>query len=433
MKKDSMTIEQRSKRSLLVAMLRDAGWTSTLAEEVFESGVDVKPEAIYEYNNKYALLSLEYHAKESFLLFALMPRNKDDQVVFRFYFEHNLEALLKTIIANQSELSAHSYPRIIRQVCAVCNEVFMDLEGEPAFKVEIDNVTTDEDENERATDEIEDIYSEEEKANFSDRYLDEVEDVLDGSIALSRFTQQHLRIAVLVKKALKIEANATLPLLDTKTLLKNSCEWIEQKRCALIVLMPTHDSPRRKPDKGNAYFDPTVKYPDTEGTYPGDESVKVSPHLVYANENALGGLVENDDKIEIFNADKLSDKELQRFVVENVGKLVFRLWGKYHSELLDDTVDLSKVQVNGNLIHSLRIQDLADQLMSMKADKNSAVLKYGDFVKQIQALDEIDFKYLYDEVLAKSFWSVVQKKVPGSMYEQLRNDIVKLYDLKTSS
>jgi peptidoglycan hydrolase-like protein with peptidoglycan-binding domain len=82
-------------------------------------------------------------------------------------------------------------------------------------------------------------------------------------IALHR--SYKLQISNLIKEGLAIDPKT--PDIQEKKF-RNTCEWIENGQCELLILTPTNDSETRCPELGDAYFDKEQKYPSLEGAYP---------------------------------------------------------------------------------------------------------------------------------------------------------------------
>ncbi len=144
--------------------------------------------------------------------------------------------------------------------------------------------------------------------------------------AIAQHRTQQTRIANIIQQGLAIVVDPSKGTRNRDNLLHNSCEWIQQGHCRVVILTPTHDSTTRDPTQGVAYFDPQVFHPNVGGDYPADPAVKVSPHLKYDVANALGGLQPGGLVLEIINPARQSDDEIKGTLIHEVQHDADQTW-----------------------------------------------------------------------------------------------------------
>ncbi len=144
--------------------------------------------------------------------------------------------------------------------------------------------------------------------------------------AIAQHRAQQTRIANIIQQGLAIVVDPSKGTRNRDNLLHNSCEWIQQGQCRMVILTPTHDSTTRDPTQGVAYFDPQVSYPNVGGDYPADPAVKVSPHLQYGTANDLGGLQPGGLVLEITNPARQSDDQIKETLIHEVQHDADQTW-----------------------------------------------------------------------------------------------------------
>jgi len=133
-----------------------------------------------------------------------------------------------------------------------------------------------------------------------------------ASSAQGNAAKEHLKeqenVAQLIEQMRQVKADPSKGYDHVDNLTHNALEWFSPAESSgpplgsvgkqappkveLAVLSMTDDSMTRDRTQGWAYFDPTVKYPRTGGTYPPDASVKTDEHLKYAQPNVHGEFVQ---------------------------------------------------------------------------------------------------------------------------------------------
>lgn len=438
-----MTKEQISERNIFIDKISEGAWNPGTLNTLFESGVKVSPEAHAEYTFNEVYLYLEYHAKERYLSLLIRTKDLENSIQFRFYYGEYLKQALNLIVNFQNKLSPYNYTDLVREMSEVCEDVFLEVEGQPLLRVTYgDKIASDSGfdwqqvnqtdiarlRQEPVNPEIE-VFTENtqpellyEKEEDEDESVDNLLAIIRAANAISQLSLQQLRVAKIIAKALRIEPDLSKDFLNEDNLLRNSCEWIEFGKCELVVLMPTHDGASRDPRRGVAYFDRLVKYPDREGEYPPESSVKDSPNICYRPADSLGGMTNGGKLLEIINLDRLSDSELCQFLIREVQHGIAQRWLAQPLRIGDKTtVDKETTLISGNLINSVRIQNLSEAIASCTSSMDISAGKVQAMFKKARTLDKIDCAFLGDELRSKVFWSLADKNLSSTILNELHN------------
>ncbi len=261
----------------------------------------------------------------------------ENSIQFRFDYGEYLKQALSLIVNFQNKLSPNNYTDLVREMSEVCEDVFLEVEGQPLLRVTYGEKTASDPgiarpPQEPVNPEIE-VFTENtqpellcEKEEDEGESVDNLLAIIRAANAISQLSIQQLRVAKIIAKALRLKPDLSKDFLKEDNLLRNSCEWIEFGKCELVVLMPTHDGASRDPRRGVAYFDRLVKYPDREGEYPPESSVKDSPNICYRPADSLGGMTNGGKLLEIINLDRLSDSELCQFLIREVQHGIAQRW-----------------------------------------------------------------------------------------------------------
>jgi hypothetical protein len=410
--------------SFFVEKVTNAGWLFENLTAFSQDEIVYSSKIQAEYENRQAHLHLELYSQEKYILFSITKDNFRNGVAFHFYFGENLKKVLELILNNQNRLSLDDYTDFIKSISVVCEYVLLEVQGLPCLRISFDETflnpqeiaTTLEPPSMSINADIEQVLDnkleEREDSSFEEeleKQLDDLDIVVDYATALTRFTNQHLRITLIIEEAVKIKPNPLKPLLHEDNLLHNSCEWIVQGKCDLCILMPTHDSKTRNPSRGVAYFDPLVKYPQREGTYPIDSSVKNSRHLRYADVDNIGGITDRGRLLEIFNPDKLSDSDLSRFLIQEIQR----------------SVDCTSL-VSGNIINSIRIQNLYEAINLCLNSMDISAPQILNLFQKIDDLDCFDRMLLSKQEQSKPFFDLAKAKLTNTIYQKLCSAIDRL-------
>jgi hypothetical protein len=102
MRKKELSPEQLAQRETIIQTLADASWIGHPMNEFFEQGLWVDYEAIMDYTNTQARLSLLYNAENNKLELLV---DETWRYIFVIEFEAHLEQVLEILIAQQDRLT----------------------------------------------------------------------------------------------------------------------------------------------------------------------------------------------------------------------------------------------------------------------------------------------------------------------------------------
>jgi hypothetical protein len=321
---------------------------------------------------------------------------------------------------------------------------------------------------------------------------------------------QQARVYSIIDRGLAATVDPARGTFDFTNLLHNSAEWITHNNCSVVVLTPIHDSATRNPPE-IGYFDPTVEWPRSGGTYPLDSAVVDDPHIRYEDPGDIGGMSPGGAELSIVDPARQSDSMLQDTIIHEVQHDADQTWpgqrwadpagsafNDYQSEFraywlgsgegspsdqfassadpatngqeveftdpasgdttsvatafgnlrqeeifwhLVDTgyeyvaqnyvqvpafkkmVDEMTSPAGGNLVNSVRIQELSERLdncdPAMPASDAAVVAMFA----AADSLDALDRDYLRDEGLAFAFWEQAAARLSVEIRDMLHNTV----------
>ena len=86
MLKDELNQRQLKNRNIFITKITNAGWDPRGWEQLFESGINLSPEAQAEYQNDTFNLRLCYYIEEGYILLECFDKDEAVERNFRFYF-----------------------------------------------------------------------------------------------------------------------------------------------------------------------------------------------------------------------------------------------------------------------------------------------------------------------------------------------------------
>lgn len=126
MTKEELSACQRVTRELFVAKLRQVGWSSNGWEEMFESGINVNPEALATYTNRAVDLQLGWFAGEDFVRMEMNARDGNRAMTFRLHPGCRLGELLDAVANVQDAISFDNYVPWIKGVLPLCSQAALE-------------------------------------------------------------------------------------------------------------------------------------------------------------------------------------------------------------------------------------------------------------------------------------------------------------------
>lgn len=117
MRKKELSPEQLAQRETIIQTLADASWIGHPMNEFFEQGLWVDYEAIMDYTNTQARLSLLYNAENNKLELLV---DETWRYIFVIEFEAHLEQVLEILIAQQDRLTFKRLTEALQAILDVC-------------------------------------------------------------------------------------------------------------------------------------------------------------------------------------------------------------------------------------------------------------------------------------------------------------------------
>lgn len=392
------------------AVLR--GWESRLDPKQPVPASD--PQVHLYLENMITLLELEYHKQEGYLLLAINP-DRERYLAFRFYPNEKLQEWVIELFKRQFLINQRNFPGHVEVLSKLCDRTYLEtlgeakhrVDGKPGFLRAIErNFKAGKPMNQLAEPLKREPFRlkpvpQWERETESEPDQNAIETEQEATLEVREaFAREHLRIRKLLAIAIKQTEQVHLNLEDQKLLRRNLAQWIHNQHLELILLMPTQDATTRAPEKGVAYFDRRVKYPQTEGDYPQDPAEE-SEALMFAGKNPESGWVEGTNRIELYNPNTLDSEQLWEFFREAIIRYCSFHWRKWYPKTADYG-DFPVVK-NWNMILSPRIFELKRSICAHpkynRIPRNEPV-----FLAALAALDFMDHQFLGDRTRSYMFW-----------------------------
>ena len=125
MRREEMSATQLAKRTLFVSKLLDAGWDPRGWEILFESGMQLTPEAQAEFKSRTANLRLAYYIEDECVALECAGRADPSPLALRFYPKLNISAFLDLVIDRQHSLSPDDYLELVSKANELCEHIFL--------------------------------------------------------------------------------------------------------------------------------------------------------------------------------------------------------------------------------------------------------------------------------------------------------------------
>lgn len=191
--------------------------------------------------------------------------------------------------------------------------------------------------------------------------------------------------------------------ITTDVLWHNSCEWIKNGNCEVVVLSPLPDDIADLPDH-RGYFDATVKYPAIGGSFPVGVSASMDPRVVY-HPASWAGAMTGDTLLSIVDPAARSNAELRAAIIHEVQHDADQASeGERWADPASPALDLYKTEFRGYWIQHGE-HDPADAFGSSLAPAtNEQIVFLVDQATSLIYQIATNFKNLRQE---KIFWHLV--------------------------